>query len=228
MIAPRFEMQTVRDGYIELVRAVRDRGHYVEPRGLGCYEVTGATLVVHEPLLDAMPTGLGRRLNPAIGVAEALQLVGGVSTPELLCRIAPNFADFLDGGAFYGAYGPRLLPQLDEVYRKLIDDPDTRQAVATIWRPDDAFVATRDLPCTTSMQFLLRDGTLELHVTMRSNDLWWGWSYDAFQFTRLQQAMADALDVAVGVYVHRVGSLHLYRRDVEAVDALEQIGRAHV
>lgn len=221
MIAPRFEMNTVRSGYIELCHALRDEGAVVTPRGLPCREFTGVTLVVHDPVADAMPGGLNRRLNPAIGVAEALQLIAGEAWPALMCRIAPNFERFLDGEAFYGSYGPRIAGVLDHVYDQLVADPDTRQAVATIWRPDDAWATTRDLPCTTSLQFLLRNGALELHTTMRSNDVWWGWAYDAFQFTRLQQAMADALDVAVGPYVHRAGSFHLYTRDLDAVDELE-------
>jgi thymidylate synthase len=220
LIAPHLEMTTVRDGYVDLVELVRQEGSEVRPRDLPCLEVTGATLVVHDPVNWAMPLRLGRGLNPAIGAVEALQLIGGVSTPALLTKVAPNFRNFMDGEAFFGAYGPRLAAQLPEVRRQLKVDPDTRQAVAAIWRVDDLWAHTRDLPCTTSMQFLLRDGALQLHVTMRSNDVWWGWSYDAFQFTRLQVAMADSLGVGVGPYVHRAGSLHLYERDLAAADDL--------
>jgi thymidylate synthase len=223
-VAPRIEMDTVRSGYIDLCHAIRDHGRSVEPRGQACRELTGATLVVHDPMSYAMPVGLNRRLNLAIGACEALQLIAGVSTPELLCRIAPNFARFRDGEAFYGAYGPRVAAALRQVHRQLIDDPDTRQAIASVWRAEDAWAETRDLPCTLGFQFLLRDDALELHTTMRSNDVWWGWSYDAFQFTRLQQAMAAALGVAVGPYVHRAGSLHLYDRDLAGVDELTPVG----
>lgn len=221
LVAPRVEMDTVRSGYVDLCRTIRDHGRRVEPRGLVCRELTGATLVVHNPLYDAMPVGLNRGLNVAIGACEALQLIGGVSTPELLCGVAPQFRDYMDAGHFYGAYGPRVAGQLRRVYTQLVVDRDTRQAIATVWREGDAWAITRDLPCTLSFQFLVRDDALELHTAMRSNDVWLGWPYDAFQFTRLQQAMADALSLGVGPYVHRAGSLHLYERDWESVDRLE-------
>lgn len=221
--APRFEMETVRAGYVELCRYLRDNGDKVEPRGLACREVTGATMVVRNPVDFAMPIGVGRGLNQAIGAVEALQLLGGVSHPALMVKIAPNFKRFLDGGAFHGAYGPRVNGQLVEVQRQLKADPDTRQAVVAIWdKGQDLWTSTVDLPCTLSLQFLLRKDGLELHTTMRSNDVWWGWTYDAFQFTRLQLSMARAMGVAVGPYVHRAGSLHLYERDFDAVDGLSE------
>lgn len=213
------EMETVRDGYVELVHRVLKEGRDVKPRGLPCREVS-AFLVVRNAADLAMPVHLGRGLNQAIGAAEALQLIGGVSTPVLLNEVTANFRQFMDGQAFYGAYGPRVRSQLPEVQRRLEVDPDTRQAVVTIWRVDDLWATTKDLPCTLTLHFFLRDGDLELHTHMRSQDAWWGWSYDAFQFTRLQVTMADALGAGVGAYYHRADSFHVYDRDLEAVERL--------
>lgn len=213
------EMETVRDGYVELVERVLKEGRDVKPRGLPCREVS-AFLVVRNAADYAMPVGCGRSLNQAIGAAEALQLIGGVSTPVLLNEITANFSQFMDGQEFYGAYGPRVRAQLPEVQRKLEADPDTRQAIVTIWRVDDLWVQTKDLPCTLTLHFFVRDDQLELHTHMRSQDAWWGWSYDAFQFTRLQVTMADALGLGLGAYYHRADSFHLYDRDHEAAGRL--------
>lgn len=224
--APRFEMNTVRSGFIELCETIRDHGDEVEPRGLPCRELTAVTLVVRDPTVDAMPVGLRRKLNPAIGAAEALQLIGGVSTPNLLTSISPSFEQFKDGEVLAGAYGPRIRMQLWPAQQRLMLDADTRQAVVQIWDPlYDMHGASRDTPCTIGFQFLIRRKRLDMHVRMRSNDVWWGWSYDAFQFTQLQLAMAAALGIEPGIYVHQVGSLHLYDRDLETVAALEP---AHV
>ena len=65
------------------------------------------------------------------------------------------------------------------------------------------------------MQFILRNGKLDLIVTMRSNDIWLGLPYDLFNFTCMQIQMAMELGVEVGVYYHNAGSLHMYKRDVE-------------
>src|SRR5690606_26043016 len=58
------------------------------------------------------------------------------------------------------------------------------------------------------------------YTVMRSNDLWLGLPYDIMMFTRLQSAMAWALGVRVGKYVHTTFSLHLYERDIPKVDHL--------
>jgi thymidylate synthase len=105
-------------------------------------------------------------------------------------------------------------------------DPDSRQAVVTLFDSRrDLNTVKADLPCKISAQFLLRerrDGPdledrewyLDLGMSMRSNDLWLGTPYDLTQFSILQASVAQALGARVGRYVHRVGSLHLYERDM--------------
>ncbi|MGH9203196.1 MAG: thymidylate synthase, partial [Vicinamibacterales bacterium] len=142
--------------------------------------------------------------------------IGGVSVPELKTKIAPNTADFMNNGVFRGAYGPRVRESLPAIVRTLKQDRDSRRAVLTIFdsrvdlfQPQD----TRDYPCTVALHFLLRDDHLECHAFMRSNDVWWGLTYDAFVFTQLQLTLAGLLDAASGTYFHTATSLHMYERD---------------
>jgi len=99
----------------------------------------------------------------------------------------------------------------------LQEKPNTRQAVITMWNGGDLLHAIigdhKDLPCTLSLQFLLRGRLLHCIATMRSNDVWLGLPYDVFAFTCLQRLIADALKVKTGMYVHQVGSLHVYERN---------------
>ena len=66
------------------------------------------------------------------------------------------------------------------------------------------------MPCTLGYRFLIRQGRLEMHTSMRSQDLWLGFPYDIFATTLLQELMAGWLGVEVGEYHHHVDSLHLY------------------
>ena len=123
-------------------------------------------------------------------------------------------------GTFDGIYGRRLAVGLPEVYDALNEDPDTRQAVASIWAPDTLRWMrehkSKDTPCTLGLQFFTvsdhdgRSQGLDLHVTMRSNDLHWGWPYDVAAFCSLQLAMANCLGLKPNAYHHTCGSLHLY------------------
>lgn len=115
-----------------------------------------------------------------------------------------------------GGYGPRLFNfrgQYDQV-TTIIDllrrKPTTRQAVIQLFDAEDVASVQADVPCTCTLQFLLRDQHLHLVVNMRSNDAYLGLPHDVFTFTMLQEIVARSLDVALGSYYHFVGSLHLY------------------
>lgn len=207
----------MRHGYATLINEVLTLGDKTAPRGQPTREIIGFTLRVQDPTNNIL-TGVRKGYNPAIGAAEAAQLVGGVSDPALMVRISKNFALFMDAGTFAGAYGPRIRTQLPEVARRLQEDPSTRQAIVQIWRPqDDLWSATKDLPCTLGFQFFIRNDHLIMHTRMRSNDVNWGVPYDVFQFTQLQLTVANVLGVEVGEYVHSVGSMHIYEKDIDAL-----------
>lgn len=215
----------MRGGYISTAWTVLRNGRRASPRGVATREITGATIVIPSVSVSEclLPLGINRGVSRGIAAAEALQLVGGRSYPELMVQLSPNFAQFRDGGVFHGAYGPRLRPQMQSVLTKLREDRSTRQAVVTIWDPlQDGQGGRADIPCTVTMQFMLRDG-LEMHLYMRSNDVWWGLAYDVFQFTFLQQVLAEALGTHAGKYVHHVGSLHVYERDIAKIESLRVI-----
>lgn len=211
----------MRDGYVRIVEHVRLWGEEVAPRGQPTLEVQGATIILEDPY-DALPVGVGRKLNPSIAAAEAAQLIGGVSYPDLMVRITRNFDRFRDDGTFHGAYGPRVRAQLPAVVQRLKLDPHTRQAIVVLWDPvRDTFTeGLSDYPCTISLQYFIRDGRLEAHTHMRSNDVWWGLAYDAFQFTQLQITVANVLGIEAGRYYHHANSLHFYLRDTAAAQEL--------
>jgi thymidylate synthase len=218
----QWNVPDLQRGYTTIARDLLDFGQEVAPRGEPTREVLGATIILEDPR-KSLPVGIGRKPNLAIAAAEALQLIGGVSYPELMVRITKNFDQFRDDGTYHGAYGPRVRAQLPRIVDRLATDPDTRQAVLTIWDPvRDCFTdGLRDYPCTIALQYMVRKGKLEAHTFMRSNDIWWGLAYDAFQFCQLQFTVAHALKLPVGRYYHHANSLHVYERDIPKVLELE-------
>lgn len=200
------------------------------------------TIQLESPL-DALAVGTGRRLSSRIAAAEALQLIGGFSEPEWLCKIAPAFERYRedieidttpapDGPShfehvpwFHGAYGNRIriYSQLDTAVRRLHESPSTRQAVVSLWQPElDTEDSHLDYPCTVALNFR-RSGTryrqhdrLDTQVLMRSNDVWTGTPYDIFMFTQLQLTLCRVLDLEPGTYTHTAWSAHLYLTDFDA------------
>lgn len=152
---------------------------------------------------------------------------------------AAEFSD--DGSTWRAGYGPRLrgweayqaktmhipgptgkewdrafvrdepVDQVREVIKILSADPASRRAVINIFDPSVDFEASKDIPCNNWLHFLNRDGRLNLHVAVRSNDLMWGWSgINAFEWSVLQEIVASCLGVMVGTLTFSISSLHLY------------------
>lgn len=204
-------------------RATLEDGALVEPRGQKTLELTNVTLMIDEPW--HLPIHLAGRtpgLSPFIGAVECLQLVGQVTAPEVMTDRSPQFGLFMNEGVLLGAYGPRVYGQLARVVQTLLDDPDSRQAVVTIFdgKQDLGRPEVNDIPCTLSVQFLVRDNVLCARTSMRSNDVFLGLPYDLIQFIGLQGAVAAALGLQMGWYAHTVGSLHLYTKNIKAVSAM--------
>jgi hypothetical protein len=178
------------------------------------------TVVVKNPV-EAMPWDVGRKLNPDILAAEAAHLIGGLSDLEQMKSVAHIFGSFSNDGKLLGAYGPRVASQIPLILERICGDPDTRQAVATIWASLELVNQdNKDMPCTVALTWTLRDGKLHMQTFMRSNDVWLGVPYDYGMFTRLQITLAYCLGVGVGEYVHTAVNLHLYERDVEKTRGL--------
>lgn len=198
-------------GYWQVLAEVLDQGKPRAPRGLKTLDAGPVTVVIHN-VTQSLPLGVGRNLSRKIAAVEALQLIGAFTSPELTISASQNFKRFIEpSGHFHGAYGRRIGNQLTAAIHKLTADPDTRQAVIALWDPWlDNQPGKKDYPCTLTLVLALDGDTLELTVTMRSQDVFWGAPYDWFQFTQLQQTAARTLGVAPGVYRHTSLSTHIY------------------
>jgi thymidylate synthase len=92
----------------------------------------------------------------------------------------------------------------------------SRQAVIQLFDAYDIVEKHKDIPCTCTLQFMVRHDKLHMFTNMRSNDVYWGLPHDVFFFTMLQEIMARDLSVELGTYKHAVGSLHLYVKHTSA------------
>ena len=100
--------------------------------------------------------------------------------------------------------------QLERVINMLRDNPDTRQAAISIYDGKEIAEYSKDTPCTYAVQFTVLDGKLNMSVVMRSNDLWYGFCNDQYQFSNLQMLVAYEAGYKLGTYYHFAHNLHLY------------------
>jgi len=110
--------------------------------------------------------------------------------------------------------------QLDNVIAMLKANPRTRQATVSIYdgKEIDNGTYQHDTPCTYAIQFTITGQKLNMCVTMRSNDLWYGFCNDQYCFSKLQLLVADKLELLVGDYYHFAHNLHLYDNIIEKIN----------
>lgn len=212
--------------YQTLTAILRTKGREVSPRGKLTREIPQHTVEVdmRRPVL----TVPGRKLSYRFMAAEAFWILSGSNTVAGIAPWNKHIAEFSDDGeTFFGAYGPKVIGQLDYVVRKLIEDKDTRQAGLTIWRENPP--QTKDVPCTVAIFANIRDNKLNVHVFMRSSDVWLGLPYDVFNFSmighliccRLNAHESTSVQIEPGTLYLTAASSHMYQP--QWVDALSII-----
>jgi thymidylate synthase len=99
--------------------------------------------------------------------------------------------------------------QLTKVIEKL-KIQDNRQAVLSFYDGKEIDTYEYDTPCTMSVHFQVINKELCMTVNMRSNDLWFGFCNDQYCFSRLQELIAEKLNLKIGWYYHFASNLHVY------------------
>lgn len=105
--------------------------------------------------------------------------------------------------------------QLDKCIEQLKKDSFTRQAWFSIFDGKEKDQYAYDTPCTLAVGFykdLVSPDTLNMTVTMRSNDLVYGFCNDQYCFSKLLEFVANELNMQVGTYFHFAQNMHIYER----------------
>lgn len=211
----------------EHLTKVLAQGETINPRGMPTLEIPHATIEVdmRKPVL----LNTQRKLNYKFMVDEAIWVASGDNTVAEITKFNKNMANYSDDGVtLSGAYGPMYKSQEDYVTKALLNDIDTRQACMTFWRTNPA--PSKDIPCTVSIDFKIRNGQLNAHVFMRSSDVWMGLPYDVFTFSMLAHKICRNYNFAKvgllspGKLYLTAASSHLYLSNHEA--AVNLVGDA--
>lgn len=182
-------------------------------------EIVNANLTLMDPTRNTM-CNCRRNMSLRYAIGELLWYQSRNNTCKSIAPFSKFWERLADDGEHVNSnYGWCIhdkfgFDQWNMVKQILLTDHDSRQAVMHIKEARNITESpTKDLNCTISLQFILRNNKLDLITTMRSNDIWLGLPYDVFNFTCMQIQMAMELGVEIGVYHHNVGSLHMYEKD---------------
>lgn len=180
-------------------------------------ELIGVLLQLDNPRARLSLTETKGRVSSCLG--ELLWYLAKTKDLKFITYYLPRYEkESEDGRTIYGAYGPRLFKmkgkdQVDNVLALLKKRRNSRRAVIQLFDAADIAKEHEEIPCTCTLQFMIRDRCLYMFTYMRSNDVFIGLPHDIFAFTMLQEIFARTLGVGIGKYYHAVGNLHLYKRD---------------
>lgn len=121
-------------------------------------------------------------------------------------------------------YGALVLntEQIGWVVDSLLADDNSRQAIMFFNQPKFQFKGNKDFVCTMYANFFIRNNKLNMKIQMRSNDIFYGLTFDAPFFSFLMQSVYLILkkhdkyqDLELGTYHHFADNIHFYERHFE-------------
>lgn len=221
--------------FLKVLQSIKEHGVEQKRRG-------GRILEVHPMLCVLTQTNNNVLIMPHRGnnffatLYETFWVLSGREEIASLSYFLPRAPEYSDNGnSWRGAYGPRLrkwlvsedgidvkvVDQIAEVVKMLRKDPSTRRAQIVIYNPGQDFCDTLDTPCNIALHFSSPDGVhLDLEVFNRSNDAYWGFLINFFEWTTLLQIVAWLSGLKVGTYYHFTSNMHVYERHWGKMDKI--------
>jgi thymidylate synthase len=214
------------DGFLDTLEKLKEKGLETAPRGQKVRELVLETIPISPQF--PLPDFKSRPFNWKYFAGELAWYLSGIRNIEYI----KNFSSFWDKiaddkGNINSNYGNLLFysNQLIWAYESLVKDKESRQAISFVNRPEFQYEGNKDFVCTFYLNFWIRQDELHMKVQMRSNDLFYGYSYDVPFFAVLMQTMWHNLrehypDLKLGKYYHCADNIHYYERHFELADKL--------
>ena len=214
--------RTADEVYCDIYQKLETFGETVSGRNGQTKELTHVCMSISDPT----QRWVERRkpaISPAFAIAELVMIMNGSDEATLLNAWNPALPKYQGRYDRYpGAYGKRLrysfgFDQINRTYNALKNNPESRQVVMEIWKPD--LIENYQYQMYNICSLLkIRNGKLLWTQIMRSNDIVFGLPYNFLQFTFLQEIIAGWLNVDVGEYMHISDSLHMYVNNECSID----------
>lgn len=201
-------------------------GPAIESRGMPVRNVPNMAIVFNA--VESMLTDfVHRNLNVNYCKREWLWYLGADPKDASIQEHAKMWAKLQQpDGTFFSNYGQYMfargdteggLSQFEYVIQQLKKDPNSRRASMVLLQRQHLFDENADTVCTYAINFSIHHGYLDMTVMMRSNDVVFGFTNDAFCFWQLQQFVYAVLSktmpaLKLGQYTHITNSMHVYER----------------
>jgi thymidylate synthase len=219
--------------YLELLRAVRDRGTPKSDRtGTGTHACFGYQM--RFDLAAGFPLVTTKKIHLPSLVHELLWFLRGDTNTRYLrehgVTIWDEWADERgELGPVYGhqwrSWGTadgRHIDQISAALELLRHNPDSRRIVVSAWNVGELEQMALQ-PCHALFQFYVADGRLSCQLYQRSADVFLGVPFNIASYALLTHMMAQQAELRPGEFIWTGGDCHLYLNHFE--QATLQLGR---
>lgn len=207
--------------FIEIFRELKHKGKIVFPRGQKVLEIQDFHYDF-QPYVRFM-NFKERKLNIPYIKKEFLWYLKGDKFDTSIANEASLWKTCInEDGSINSNYGQYIFRngQFDKAMKCLVDDKDSRRASMVILNENHLFMKTNDICCTYSINFRIRENTLNMSVLMRSQDAIYGLGSDLPCFSFIHEMMFNSLkekypNLILGNYHHYANSFHVYEKHFE-------------
>jgi len=113
-------------------------------------------------------------------------------------------------------YYPNGVDQLTGLVSSIINNPNSRRHVVSLWNPSEVDDVALP-PCHTLFQVRVIRGALSCHMYQRSADLFLGAPFNIASYALLTHLLAHVCGLGVGDLVISFGDAHVYKNHVDQV-----------
>lgn len=210
-----------------------DPDYIISPRGMEVREILDCSMEISNPMLNIYKNKY--RSSPLKYIAAEIPwYFSGTNNPTYIENYASLWKSIHNrDGTVNSAYGNLLFVERNEygitqyqwVIDSLVRDKDSRQAFMHFNKPHHQWHGNKDQVCTLQALFHIRNDKLHMTLTMRSNDVIYGFMTDWAFFSILQYHVYLHMKkyyptLKMGSYTHISHSMHLYERHYELVEKM--------
>ena len=222
MLIRPYKVSDVRDYFIGMKST--GLNHTTDKTGVKCIELIGASFEANEPAIFGTPNI--EYINKEIAWYQSMSLnindiYGFGSMPPAAWQYAASADGMIHSNYGYLIWHEENCNQYENCLQELKDNPESRRALMIYQRPEIwneyDLMGCSDFICTNSVAYYIRDGKLHCSVSMRSNDVIYGYKNDyAWQQVVLHQ-LANDLSVEPGKMIWQVQNLHVYEKHFDLI-----------
>lgn len=210
--------RNIREIYKIGMEYLKNSGREEESRAGKVIVAPCPVMSVYERPWERVITNKGRDANPFFHFFEGIWMLSGGRDGSFLNQFVSDFTSrFADKDPYLnGAYGHRwrhhfFRDQIKDVAETLKFNKDSRRCVINMWDPTQDWYPSKDIPCNTSLFFRVSDNKLHMMTNCRSNDIIWGaYGANAVHMTMLQEYLAAAIGVKMGLFYQNSWNYHAY------------------